>query len=1217
MWDQNETIQSGLRLFFSIFTKVESAEGRLLIENIAYHTRRLQIQSALNASQARNQLHELSSLGFLLFEEFDQKEAGDLEKNLIEVLKVITKLGQQSKSKEFKKFIADPLSGDLSALKVPDPSDEDAVSEFVEDVRIGAEEIAKIIEVLERTKEALGEPPAEGADKPIKDKLVDDKAASDELIKVINEAYTTSPEWFTKAWGVGAKQAEKEAEGFFGKIKGFFTGLFKKKRKPSIKPDKVAEGILGMSFVDLNNINIEAAKKALIGETKEVAADTTDLTGTAIADDAKAGSGSSPKDLEKLAAQFKDLIQQLAKEDPELATMQLEEPAEELGISVDELQGAIEDPDTLDDLADEKEIDPEDVKAAIEDAAEEADPDVPMDPAEVEELDPKDEIEAAEEAGLTGVKATVADMVKRWADSLSDTSKKSLASKQRGAALQQGIFSAIDSTEAGITALVKDAVSSWRSEHEEALIKSKRFAKKNFASLEDLIPKMVLSIMTRTNESKFPLKQVAIYRFVDESLSMIFGKHNLDPYFSRMNELAGVINEQQIDLKTFDDSAKEEIGPLLDKAAEVVAAEFEEDAEAAEKELQEPASQMGGDIDGADLALGLKYADEGKEDEFYEVLEDGEAESEKVVDVLKDLPGEIEDEEEQDDQDNLTAAAEELLSSYEEAESEDGESAIATLEDPAEELGLEPQKLIDILDDPTELESVTSEEDVDISKLISTIQDAEEELSGDADPEPGEEDDTKAVEDIVDKAVAAAEEPSDDEEAVETAITTAIDDWEKQLSDRQQKRINAKGRLDQLKQAVSDVTPPEVEPPADPADVKKAGDDWGSKNKIDDPSSPLGNPKNFSPNQLKKLIDLFPEIVDDVQGEEAEEEQSEVEELTDAAEDLLASYEELESEDEEKALAALEQPAEEIGIEPDALADILDDPDKFEAAVEDSDVDVPDLISVIQDADEELAGEPEPGDVSPEQEEEIEAAIGDLGSAFEEITAEIEDEEEAADVLEVPAQEIGIPAPDLAAALDDPEALVDLIADKELEADDVIDTLVSAPEELSSGDEEAALEAEVDPSEEIEAALDAGLGAKASVKKALEDWQQSLSKTSQSSLDQKNRRLSLQDAVFGSIDQAGEELEGAIRDAIASWRGEHEEALIKSKRFAKKNFASLEDMVPQMAKAVLTRANESNIKRITYTMVEKAIHNYLSNRFKDKSVLQEFNRMNKLAGLIK
>ena len=505
----------------------------MLIENIAYLTRRLQIQNAIDTSASQNQLHELRSLNFLLFEEFDSSEAGELEKNLIEVIKIITKIGQQSKSAEFKKLIADPLSGVLSAEKVPDASDEKAVNEFVTNVRNGADEIAKIINALERTKAALGPPPEQGGDKPILEKMAQDKKASDQLLKAIEAAYST-PEWFTKAWGTGAKEAEKEAEGFFGKIKSFFGGLFKKKSKAALKPNNVAKGIISMTFIDLNNINIEAAKKALIGETKDVAADTTDLTGSAIADDA-AGPGTAPaaggeQALADCAAKYKELLQDLAAEDPDAAKEELIKPAEELGITPDELQKIIEDPENenITEFLKEKELDPVKVCEILTAATEEIDPKVELPADEIEELDPTDEIEAAEEAGLTGPKAAIATMMKNWADSLSATSRKSLATKDRGATLQQNIFDAIDATEPEIIALVKAAVAGWRSEHEETLIKSKRFAKKNFVSLEELIPKMVATILTRADETSFTLTKQFVVSFVRRCLDVHYGSYRDD-----------------------------------------------------------------------------------------------------------------------------------------------------------------------------------------------------------------------------------------------------------------------------------------------------------------------------------------------------------------------------------------------------------------------------------------------------------------------------------------------------------------------------------------------------------------------------------------------------------------------------------------------------------------------------------------------------------------
>jgi len=241
--------------------------------------------------------------------------------------------------------------------------------------------------------------------------------------------------------------------------------------------------------------------------------------------------------------------------------------------------------------------------------------------------------------------------------------------------------------------------------------------------------------------------------------------------------------------------------------------------------------------------------------------------SNDIADMLSreitDEPGNLSD----DEKEELESLLEPISTDYEEVESEDAEEAVGVIEDPAQELGVKPEEFGDALEDIDALDALVSDNELKFSDVKDQLVSAQEKLEGGDD---GEEDDPAAVEKIAKAAMDAAADPEDSEEAVEDAITTAIDDWEDQLSDRQQKRINSKGRLDQLKQAVADATPPQVEAPADPDEVQKAGEDWGTQNKIDDPKSPLGNPKNFSPNQMKKLIDLFPQIVDDVQGDESE-----------------------------------------------------------------------------------------------------------------------------------------------------------------------------------------------------------------------------------------------------------------------------------------------------------------------------------------------------------
>ena len=145
---------------------------------------------------------------------------------------------------------------------------------------------------------------------------------------------------------------------------------------------------------------------------------------------------------------------------------------------------------------------------------------------------------------------------------------------------------------------------------------------------------------------------------------------------------------------------------------------------------------------------------------------------------------------------------------------------------------------------------------------------------------PGEDetDDPNEVEEIADDVEQEVKEDPDLDAG--DAVKMAIDSWEDQLSDRQKKRINAKpkggkeGRLDQLKRMVGEVTPPEVEAPTDVQKVAIAGDDWAEEHKIRDPKSPLGNPKNFSPKQMNKLVDVLPKVVQNVEEDQEESDES-------------------------------------------------------------------------------------------------------------------------------------------------------------------------------------------------------------------------------------------------------------------------------------------------------------------------------------------------------
>lgn len=130
---------------------------------------------------------------------------------------------------------------------------------------------------------------------------------------------------------------------------------------------------------------------------------------------------------------------------------------------------------------------------------------------------------------------------------------------------------------------------------------------------------------------------------------------------------------------------------------------------------------------------------------------------------------------------------------------------------------------------------------------------------------------------------------------------------------------------------------------------------------------------------------------------------------------------------------------------------------------------------------------------------------------------------------------------------------------------------------------------------------------------AIDSWVQGLSKTSQSSLQAKNRVDGLKQAVQTSLDQAASAVEKQVAKAIKQWRSEHEETLMKSKRFAKKNFDSLQSLVPQLAGAMLKKANESSVT-LTVGTINKTVYSYLDKQFSDSKPLLNEHLVNNRPG---
>jgi len=162
-------------------------------------------------------------------------------------------------------------------------------------------------------------------------------------------------------------------------------------------------------------------------------------------------------------------------------------------------------------------------------------------------------------------------------------------------------------------------------------------------------------------------------------------------------------------------------------------------------------------------------------------------------------------------------------------------------------------------------------------------------------------------------------------------------------------------------------------------------------------------------------------------------------------------------------------------------------------------------------------------------------------------------------------------------------------------------------------------EEESDPAQGIKAAAaEAGsksMSPKDAISKALSDWEASLSASSQKSLKAKNRNQELKDGIFQGIDKGKEAVQRAVAKAVKAWRASHEETLIKSKKFAKKNFDSLEQMIPSLAAQVLAQTKETRQRKITTGEIKRFVNKRLDSKFYPQSRLYE--TWSKNAGLLK
>ena len=673
------------------------------------------------------------------------------------------------------------------------------------------------------------------------------------------------------------------------------------------------------------------------------------------------------------------------------------------------------------------------------------------------------------------------------------------------AAIEQGIETATSE----LNDEIKNDLGSVREELAEALTSAEEAENEELdAQIEELLGKAASDLGAEPGDFKDALED-------DDKFAEFF----MTLEDKSIDDVKGAVEE----LKTEVESALEEAGvaeegegskpgemsPEEKEEAEAAAAEtgdalqqaLDDDDEAKGEEAEEliDAAAQELDISGDDL----KGAIEDPGSNLEQLVKDQELEIEKLQNKIEELDNEINDmmgreiKDEpgnlsDDEKEELAQDLEDITQDFEDLEGEDSEEALGVIEDPAKDLGVSPEEFGDALKDIEALDDLVTDKELKFSDVKDQLAAADEELEGGGE---GEEDDPGAVEKLAQAAADAAADPEDSEEAVEDAINKAIEDWEAQLSDRQQKRINAQGRLDQLKQAVADATPPQVDPPADPDEVAKAGQDWATQNKIDDPKSPLGNPKNFSPKQMQKLIDLFPQIVQDVQGEEGEEGDDKGEKNTYARNDF-----------EKKLEDALKSASPELadadgGIMAAALADWIMNNDVTEVVLESKDF----SKILLEKYDYKAIAD---------------FMKGEIGDLAKELGYEGKEDAVLADFLRAVAPVLG-----------EEGIEVDGIPDDSTEDDGGDEGKPQSEDEMAETDSEAESATAAAEKEAESKGLSPAEGAQEIVAK----WAES-GKTLTKNVSQKQREK-LKGTLAPILDTAADKLKGEVEKAVDDWRG--------------------------------------------------------------------------------
>jgi len=469
---------------------------RNLTEDLSYQCTKLLFKSRLE-ELAASALQEGITDGVLLLEEFNDEDASQLEAAAKKMQDMIGNLEKKfGDAGEGWKPVVDALksaAGDLDtksiaqmALSGEKKKLAKASTEYTKKIQSIASEVAAVLDATEQMKKNL-----KNFESDVGDKGESTVAAlSDEvekfpdvakLDKGIDSVYKV-PKWFQSAWSEGSKAAESETKGgFFKKAMSFIGGLFKGAKSGRIVDAKVlADAIKNTPFQALMDLDVQGEVAELKTSSEAAATETAELSaaGAAATDDGGGGEegAASPEEAEAVE--------------------------KELGA-----------------------------------------PPAPAEEAEEEQAAAEEELQsAAEEAAGESVPPAVAaaTAIDTWSSSLSDTSQKALQSKDRIGSLKADINTSLEGAAEALAKEVQGAIAKWRSDNEETLMKSKRFAKKNFDSLETLIPQLVGAMLKKTSESNLRLTKGMVRRSVSNFLDNRFKSEGVLFEAKRWETLAGM-----------------------------------------------------------------------------------------------------------------------------------------------------------------------------------------------------------------------------------------------------------------------------------------------------------------------------------------------------------------------------------------------------------------------------------------------------------------------------------------------------------------------------------------------------------------------------------------------------------------------------------------------------------------------------------------------------